>query len=172
MALIVEDGSGKETANAYVDISYVSAYLLGEQFEAWAALSEPEQEAAIIRATRAVDALYDWKGTRKTLEQSLNWPRKGVEYECFEIIGVPAAVKKATAEVVGLFLDGAAFFSDEADREVISEKVDTIAVAYATRQPGGKKEATPFEALNRILRGLYRTETGSSGFGAAPVERV
>jgi hypothetical protein len=172
MALVVEDGSGLPDANVYVDIPYVSAYLLGEQLAAWGALSESEQEAAIVRATRAVDALYDWKGTRKTLDQSLNWPRSNVTYEGFEITGVPAAVRRATAEAVGLVLDGAEFFSDEADVRIASERVDVISVSYQTPQPGGKKEVTPFEVLNRLLKGLYQTDIGSGGFGSAPVLRT
>jgi hypothetical protein len=48
------------------------------------------------------------------LEQWLFWPRSNVTYEGFETTGVPAAVKKVTAETVGLVLDGAEFFSDEA----------------------------------------------------------
>jgi hypothetical protein len=63
--LIAEDGSCVSNANAYIDIPYVSGYLLGEQLKAWEALKEPEQEAAIIRANRAADALYEWLGTRK-----------------------------------------------------------------------------------------------------------
>jgi hypothetical protein len=172
MAIVAEDGFGLQTSNAYVDIPYVSAYLLGEQLAAWGALSETEQEAAIIRATRAVDALYDWKGTRKTLEQSFNWPRVGIEFEGFEIIGVPAAVKKATAEAVGLFLDGAEFFSGEADVAVTSERVDVISVSYAAPQAGANREATKFEVLNRLVKGLIKTGNGSGGFGSAPVLRT
>jgi hypothetical protein len=170
--LIVEDGSGLAGSNTYADIPYVSGYLLGEQLEAWEALEEPEQEAAIIRATRAVDVLYDWLGTRKTPDQNLNWPRSGVTFEGFEITGVPAAVRKAVAEAVRLVLEGAEFFSDEAGMEKVSEKVDVITVSYRTRQAGEKKEATKFEVLNRLARGLYREDTGSGGFGTARVERV
>jgi hypothetical protein len=170
--LIAEDGSGLQVSNSYVDIPYVSAYLLGEQLEAWEGMSEPEQESAIIMATRAVDALYDWLGTRKTLEQGLSWPRSGVVYEGFEIEGVPEAVRKATAEAVWLSLDGAEFFSDEADMKIASERVDVIQVSYQAKQPGDKKEPTKFEALNRILRGFFRADTGSGGFSAAKVVRV
>jgi hypothetical protein len=170
--LIAEDGSGLQNSNSYVDIPYVSAYLLGEQLEAWEGMSEPEQESAIIMATRAVDALYDWLGTRKTLEQSLSWPRSGVMWERFEIEGVPAAVKKATAEAAGLFIDRAEFFSDEADMKIASERVDVIARSFQPRQPGDKKEPTKFEALNRLVRGLFRADTGSGGFSAAKVVRL
>jgi hypothetical protein len=170
MALIVEDGSGKPDSNAYIDIPYVSGYLLGEQLEAWEALEEPEQESAIIRAARYIDSL-GFYGTRKTLEQGLSWPRSDVTYEGFEITGVPVAVKKASAEAVGLVLDGAEFFSDEADVRIASEKVDVISVSYQTPQ-AGEKATTKFEVINKLLKGFMKTDTGSGGFGAAPVERV
>ena len=172
MALIVEDGSGLPDASTYVDIPYVSGYLLGEQLETWEVLEELEQESAIIRATRAIDALYDWRGRRKTLDQALSWPRSGVIFEGFEIIGIPAAVKKATAEAVGLVLEGAEFFSEDAGMEVASERVDVVAVTYRTRQIGEKKEATKFEVLNRLVKGLIKTDAGSGGLGIARVERV
>jgi hypothetical protein len=170
VAPIVEDGSGSPDSNAYADIPYVYGYLLGEQLEAWEALEEPEQEAAIIRATRYIDSL-EFYGTRKTLEQGLSWPRFNVTYEGFEITGVPAAVKKATAEAVGLVLDGAEFFSDEADVKIASEKVDVISVSYQTLQ-AGEKAVTKFEVINKLLKGFMKTDTGSDRFGAAPVERV
>jgi hypothetical protein len=171
MAIVVEDGSGLQTSNVYVDIPYVSAYLLGEQLAAWGALSEPEQEAAIVRSSRYIDSL-EFIGTRKTLEQSLSWPRAGATYEGFEITGVPAAVRKATAEAVALVLGGAELFSDEADVAVTSERVDVISVSYATPQTGANKEATKFEVLNRLVKGLIKTGNGSGGFGSAPVLRT
>jgi hypothetical protein len=170
MAIVAEDGSGGSNSNAYVDIPYVSAYLLGEQLAAWGALSETEQEAAIIRSSRYIDSL-EYIGARKTLEQSLNWPRTGATYEGFEITGVPAAVRKATAEAVGLFLDGAEFFSDEADVRIASERVDVISISYQTPQPG-EKTATKFEVVNKLLKGLVRSNSGSGGFGSAPVLRT
>jgi hypothetical protein len=95
-----------------------------------------------------------------------------VTFEGFEVIGVPAAVKKAVAEAAGLFFEGVEFFSNEAGMETVAEKIDVIAITYRTRQAGEKKEATKFEALNRILRGLYKADTGSGGLGIARVERV
>jgi hypothetical protein len=171
MAIIVEDGSGFPDANAYIDIPYVSVYLLGEQLEAWEALSEPEQESAIIMSTRYIDGL-EFIGTRRTLEQGLSWPRTNVAYEGFEIKGVPVAVKKASAEAVGLILGGAEFFSNEADREMVTEKIDVIAVTYKQSSGSDTKVATKFEVINRLLKGFIKTNIGSGGFGVARVERV
>ncbi|MDR1250138.1 MAG: hypothetical protein LBK63_12665, partial [Treponema sp.] len=120
---------------------------------------------------RAVDVLFNWLGTRKTPDQAFSWPRAGVVLDGFEIEGVPTAVKKAVAEAVGLVLEGEELFSKEADLEVASERVDVISRSFRVRQAGEKKEATKFEALNRLVRGLCRRE-GGGGFGAAPVERV
>jgi hypothetical protein len=171
VALIVEDGSGLPDSNAYVDIPYVSGYLLGEQLEAWEALEEPEREAAIIRATRYIDSL-EFYGTRRTLEQGLSWPRAGVEYDGFEITGVPQKVKQATAECVALVMQDAELFSEEADVEIAGEKVDVISVSYRTRQAGEKKEATKFEVINKLLKGFMKTGFGGGGLGIARVERV
>jgi hypothetical protein len=169
--LIAETGFGLPDATAYADIPYVSAYLLGEQLKAWEALSEPEQELAIIQATRYIDSL-EFVGKRKTLEQGLNWPRSNVFYDGFEIEGVPSTVKKATAEAVGLILDGAELFNDEADRETVAEKIDVIAITYKQSSSSDAKVATKFEAINGLLRGFIKTGNRSGGFGAAKVERV
>jgi hypothetical protein len=173
MALIVEDGSGLPGANAYIDIVYVSAYLLGEQLEAWAALSEPQRESAIIRASRFIDT-FDFVGTRKTLEQGLSFPRTGVSFDGFPVEGVPVRVKMATAEAVWLAIDGEEFFATDSDAEVSSEQVDVIKVTY--RDPGTNegKAASRFDVLNKLLRNLYKADTvsGSGGITNVRVRRV
>jgi hypothetical protein len=169
--LFVEDGTGSPIANAYIDIPYVSNYLLGEQLDAWVALSEPEQESAIVRATRFIDSL-DFIGTRKTLEQNLSWPRSNVVYEGFEIEGVPEAVRKATAESVGLVLEGAEFFSDEADKQVASEKVDVIQTSYFQQTESSRKAATKFDVINGTLRGFLKAGNSGGSVGSARVLRT
>ncbi|MDR1901357.1 MAG: hypothetical protein LBQ88_03605 [Treponema sp.] len=170
--IIVEDGTGEPGANAYINISYVSNYLLGEQLDAWGALSEPEQESAIVRATRYVNSAFAWLGTRKTLDQGLLWPREGVELDGFEITGVPKEVKEATAECVALVMQDAELFSEEADRQIASEKVDVVAVSYFQQSETSGKTATKFDVLNKLLRGLYKENTGGGGVGSAKVLRT
>jgi hypothetical protein len=174
--LVVEDGSGLPGANAYADIPWVEGYLVGEQAQAFAALTEPEKEAAIITATRYIDAVYSWKGMRKSLEQGLSWPRVDVELEGFAITGTPAALMRAVGEAVPLLLDNAGgLFSADNDRVVISEKVDTLAVTYATSKDGGKTAVTKFQVLDSVLRGLYRLDAAANAgatVGSARVIRV
>jgi hypothetical protein len=170
--LIIEDGTGNPGANSYIDIPYVSNYLLGEQLETWVALSEPEQESAIIRASRYVNSAFSWLGTRKTLDQGLLWPREGVKLDGFEIAGVPKEVKEATAECVALVMQDAELFSEKADRQIASEKVDVVAVSYFQQGETSGKTATKFDVLNKLLRGLYKENTGTGGVGSARVLRT
>jgi hypothetical protein len=171
VALLVEDGAGIPDANAYISIPYASQYFRNKRLEAWEALTVDEQEGAIISGTQLVDISFKWKGARKTLEQGLNWPRAGIALDGFPIEGVPVMVKKASAEAAYLSMTNDSLYSDENDKKVISEKVDIIAVTYASAKESGA--ATKFEVLDKILRGLYIVEpASSSSVGASRVERV
>jgi hypothetical protein len=171
--LILEDGTGVPESNAYVDIPYVENYLLGGQRQTFAALTEDEQEAAVITATRYVDSMYPWKGTRKTLDQGMSWPRIGVEIDGFPLERVPAAVRKAAAEAVGLVLENPdGLFSTDNERIVTSEKVDTLQVTYAAAKGAGKTAVTRFQVLDNILRLLYRPDAAGAGGASVGSSRV
>jgi hypothetical protein len=171
--LVVEDGTGLPDSNAYIDVSFVDTYLMGDRLAQFSALSGEEQEAAIIEASRAVDTLFEWKGSRMSLEQGLAWPRLNVEFDGFPVTGIPKAVKQAAAEIVFLLVSGDELFTTGADKVVTSERVDTLAVTYATARESGAAAATRFSVLNGLLRGLYRADSsGSSRVGSVRVERV
>ncbi len=168
---ILEDGTGKNEANAYVDAAYVEGYLMGDRLAQFRALTPEQQEAAIIRASQLVDLFYEWKGSRKTLEQGLGWPRSGVTFDGFAITDVPAAVKKAVCEAVWLAMTEKNLYRTDDKGIITSEKVDNLAVTYGEAR---KDTVTRYEILDKLLRGLYRTETKSSGssVGSCRVERV
>jgi hypothetical protein len=171
--LVVEDGSGVFNANAYADIAFVEGYLVGDRLQAFTTFTESEKEAAVITATRYIDGVYPWKGTRKSLEQGLAWPRVGVEFEGFPIEGVPAAVMRATAESVGLVMDNPeGLFSTDNERFVTSEKVDTISVTYSLAKDAGRAAVTKYQALDSLLKGLYVSGTSGSSVGSSRVVRV
>ncbi|MDR0721142.1 MAG: hypothetical protein LBF78_16035 [Treponema sp.] len=171
--LIVEDGSGLPNANAYVNIAWVEEYLVGDHLQAFTALTELKKEAVIIVATRYIDGVYPWKGKRKTLEQSLSWPRVEVVIEGFTITGVPSAVMRAVAEAVSLSIDNPdGLFNADNDRIVVAEKVDTLSQTYLYGKQAGKETITKFEVLDKVLKGLYRLDTNSSSVGCSKVVRV
>lgn len=102
MTLIVEDGTGLTTANAYCSVEYASAYFSLRGMQRWSEATEEAQEAAIVQATDYIDIRWGYMlvSTKATDLQSLEFPRKvwlGV---------VPEGIKKACAEYAVRALDG------------------------------------------------------------------
>ena len=175
MAFIVEDGTGIEDANAYVDKPFTENYLLGERLAQFMALSDGEKEAAIIAGTQFVDVSYEWIGSRQSLEQGLNWPRIDAEYQGFVIEGVPAAMKKATCEAVWLAMTEESLFSTDGDKEVARERIEgAVDVSYVNPKDKVKENQTRFEILDKLLRGLFVVDEpqGGPSVGSAPVVRT
>ena len=121
MALIVEDGTPPANANTYLDVAGVDAYFLevGKVTTAWDALTTPQQEAAIIRATRYHESEYgsDYQGCPQTKGQSLSWPREGVTgLDGYEVpmSTVIDQVRWAQAELVYRTFDGTELYVDVA----------------------------------------------------------
>jgi hypothetical protein len=77
MALVLEDGTGVTTANAYVDTAFVTAYLTAKGDEFWADQDTLTKESAIVRATFAMDGKYgqSFIGIKGSQAQALQWPR-------------------------------------------------------------------------------------------------
>lgn len=130
MAIIVEDGTGIEGANAYVNLADADAYLVARNI--WAAtpmepapVEEGEEqpagtpdaavvaakEAAIIRAADALNVLK-WIGEAKLFPGSLMaWPREDAVLPGGAKVpddSIPPAVVRANIELAGLIYSGAA----------------------------------------------------------------
>jgi hypothetical protein len=175
---IVEDGDGIEDANAYVDSGFIEEYFMGNRLAQFQSLSQQEKEAAIITATQLVDISYDWKGTRRSLEQGLNWPRDGVDVEGFTVDGIPSALKKATCEAVWIAMnnEGDSLYRDDNQREVVKESVaGAVAVEYAKASDMGRDAVSRYEILDLLVKHLIRnTAAAANGpsLYSVPVERV
>ena len=66
MALIVEDGTGLETAESYASVAQADARLAALGMTNWATLTTTEKEQALRRATVAMVQFFGgrWKGAR------------------------------------------------------------------------------------------------------------
>lgn len=77
LTLIKEDGTGLANANAYADVAegdvYHEAHLYATD---WTAASVPTKTAALVFATRLVDAHYQFRGFKAHQTQALQWPRE------------------------------------------------------------------------------------------------
>ena len=74
--LIKEDGTGKVDANSYANGDDAGIYFEGHLYAAdWWATTEDAKEAALVFATRLIDAEYQFNGLRAVDSQALQWPR-------------------------------------------------------------------------------------------------
>ena len=81
LTLIKEDGTGKADANAYADATDGDAYHAGHLYaSAWTAATADQKSAALVMATRLIDAEYQFGGVKTADSQSLLWPR----YRCVD----------------------------------------------------------------------------------------
>lgn len=138
MAVVIEDGTGVATANAYVDVATANAYFLARNVTTWAAKTTPEKEAAIIRGTEFIEAEYagKWAGGRSTFIQALAWPRVGVPGPDYvgllPALALPQALVTATLEAALLASTSDLYASGStAGAFVTEETVGPITTKYA-----------------------------------------
>lgn len=101
MALVVEDGTGLSTANAYVSLVFVDAYHVDRNHTAWVDFITQEREAAVVRATDYIDKRFGRRfvGFRSRGTQALEWPRlDALDDDGYLLSNVPFQVEKACAE--------------------------------------------------------------------------
>jgi hypothetical protein len=167
VSLIVEDGSIVAGAESYVSVAAADAYHAARNNAAWAALPNPDKEAALRKATDYMQQTYRlrWRGARTNTTQSLDWPRFGCYVEDISYgrypfyvptTVVPAEVQHACAELA--LKASTAELNVDLDRETASEKVGSIQVDYV---PGGPQYRR-YRAIDQMLK-VYLASTGISG---------
>ena len=79
MTLIVEIGASN--SESYATVAEADLYFSNRGEATWAALTEPQKEQNLRKATDYMTQIYRlrWKGSRVTVDQSLDWPRAYVE---------------------------------------------------------------------------------------------
>ena len=76
LTLIKEDGTGLANANAYADVAEGDAFHEGHLYATdWTGASGPTKTAALVFATRLIDAYYQFRGFKAHDAQALQWPR-------------------------------------------------------------------------------------------------
>ena len=116
LVLIKETGSGVTGANSYADAVDGDAYHDGHCYAAaWTAATTGQKEAALVMATRLIDAYCEFLGSKSLAGQPLQWPRWacpdrdatqianplspfGSRLGCFDSGTIPAPLVNATCE--------------------------------------------------------------------------
>lgn len=77
LTLIKEDGTGLANANSYADVAEGDAYHEGHLYATdWTGASTGIKSAALVMATRLIDAHYQFRGFKAHSTQALQWPRE------------------------------------------------------------------------------------------------
>ena len=170
MNLILEDGTGLETANSYASVAEADAYHDSRLHSlAWTAATTPVKERALAMATTTLDAMTAWQGSRASAAQALAWPRTGAIYDGLLVEDmVPAPVKRATAELARLLI-GEDLTQDVAQNNVESLNLGDGALEIKLRGDREKKRVPSI--VGELLLGLGNLTGGSRGINQRKVTR-
>lgn len=102
MAIIVEDGTGLSTANAFIIIADADIYFSIAGNSTWGSAEDEPKQQAIIKATRYMEKRFSnrWRGLVMSSTQALSWPRNYVYDELGKELSdqVPVEIANACAE--------------------------------------------------------------------------
>lgn len=159
MALVVEDGTGVATAESYVSLADFKSYRPRGGLSIPASATDSELEAALIRGSAAVDAIYGdrWpkNSVRMTPTQVFDWPRSYAWDKDWEpLVGVPTAIKGMTYEAALVEANNPGELSAKAEVGIKSDSVGSLQTVYAgssSVRPYAYPAITAWGA--RLLRG-------------------
>jgi hypothetical protein len=100
MSLTAQDSTGRVSgANAYITVAEFKAYHAARS-QSYGAATDPDIDAAIVRATDYLDTRFRFVGRKLTgRDQTTEWPRLGAwDRDRYIVNGIPEEVKEACAE--------------------------------------------------------------------------
>jgi hypothetical protein len=167
--LIVEDGTGLPDADSYIATVDANLYHANRGNTAWAGLNTLSKEAALRRATDYMLQVYRWRwaGQRKTITQSLDWPRYevpmrdapggyGTVSAYYDENSVPVAVRNACAELALRAATGD--LAPDVGRVAARERIDVIEVEYTA----GAAPWVRYRAVDNMLTAFFNPSTGNT----------
>lgn len=166
MAIVVEDGTGLADAVSYASVAQADAYHTARGNTSWTSAAEADKEAALVRATTALDASYQSRYPGYPTHgrtQALQWPRQGAYSQVPLGNGYPAplATNEIPREIVYALSEAALQELTEPgamapivapDNYVTSESVaGAVSVTYAAGRPTTSYFAVVENALVSLL---------------------
>lgn len=155
MALIVEDGTGKDDAESVASVAELDAYLAARGLAAVA--DTATKEVALRLATEYADTAKRYKGTTEFAAQALMFPRLNLtDWSGHPVTGVPRRFKDAVLFLASQVLAGEPLYENLNGPQVVSESVGPISVSYESGQ-GPDARHRVFTAFDRLVAQYVRT---------------
>ncbi len=157
MAFVVEDGTSKTNANAYITTAYFSSYHSERGNTVPDGISK---EKAIVRASDYLDERFRFIGIRTSIAQSMEWPRINAFYaDGRSVIGVPIEVQEACAEYALVAIEAVlspspAYDSSGFVLDSIDQSVGPIREAKAFAAGGQTVKFKSYPTADRKLKEL------------------
>lgn len=165
MAFEVESGTGSATANAYVSVADADTYHADNgDPSAWSAASTATKQAAIVEATRWLDAKFGnrWIGRQANEDQRLDWPRdaaitpEGFTYDDDEM---PTALAEACAYMALKVVGGDTLLPDQTAPGNVKRELKSLPGPLTVETEytgGGKSQIKSYPLVHGILRRIIR----------------
>ena len=158
MALIVEDGTGLETAESYVSVADAGTYCTAHNLTAWTG-ADALKEAALRNATQYIDTTYNFRSAKSYQYQALEFPRQLWDWDIDPLM---TRLRSATVELAVKALTEN-LFADVEPSVVTMVKVGPITKQTKPVDTGGQKRYANVDAMLRQL---------TTGLGGVAVVRA
>lgn len=176
MALRIEDGSGVARANSAVATTDADDWAAERGHAAWDALTAAQKELALIKAADYLrnEQRFCYRGTRKTLDQGLPFPRSGCTLHRGPAVPddtVPQMFKDAQMALAMIASGGTELQPDLArGGRVKSETVSVISTTYMDDAPAETLYAEAMGYLTPLLRTGFVADIGAFFYQASTPE--
>ncbi len=174
---------GGTQSTSYVTVAVATSLLHGRlQVDAWYA-ADPDaattltdrREAALMQATRLLDATVHWYGRPTTLTQALAWPQTGQVDSFARAVDptvIPVALQRATAYYALALLDQDTAGAPVSTQGAIkSTKIGDLQITYENAATTRTSASTP-HAMPDEVQLLLRPYGLVPGWGMVPVFRT
>lgn len=151
MAIVIEDGTGKENANSYASEAQLSAYASDRGITITGTNAE-----LLILAMDYIES-QEFKGNKASKAQALQWPRTNVIIDTYAINSneIPQLLLDAQMEAA-LAIDGGNNPLANVDRATKKEKLGELEVEYMD----GASESVLIRKIRAKLNKLLKVNAG------------
>lgn len=144
---------------------------------AWTNADTATKEAALVWATRTLDANFYWVGVKSTEEQALEWPRSGaVDRNGYGIDDdvVPVQVKNAQSELAFLLIEGDRTLASDPDADGVTELKLGSGSQIALKFSGERMRSALSSSVVALIQdlGVFIGAGKASGSAVVPTVRV
>jgi hypothetical protein len=146
MALIVEDGTGLDTAESYISVVDAATYCTAHGLTAWTG-TDGVKESALRNATQYIDTMYNFRSAKTYYLQALEFPRQMWDWDDDPLMN---RLRSATVELAVKALS-ANLFADVEPSVTTMVKVGPITKQTRPVDTGGQKRYAAIDALLKQL---------------------